>query len=80
MSDHYISSINKTFFLSGSLIYHTDNSGDNVDKSKGTLINKEYIIGVLDDDVNNNLNIINFTDMTIEVSGSVTYLRDKGIF
>ena len=27
MTDYYISSINKTFFLSGSLIYHTNNSG-----------------------------------------------------
>ena len=37
MSDYYMSPLNKTFFLSGSFIYHTDNSGSNADKTKGTL-------------------------------------------
>tara|TARA_B100001123_G_C14386808_1_gene661173 strand:- start:126 stop:368 length:243 start_codon:yes stop_codon:yes gene_type:complete len=80
MSDYYIQSINKTFFLSGSLIYHTDNSGSNANKSNGTLINKDYIIGILSDYDTYNLNIVNFVDMTNEVSGSKLYLTDKEVF
>ena len=80
MSDYYIQSINKTFFLSGSLIYHTDNSGSNVNKSNGTLINKDYIIEILSDYNTHNLNIVNFVDMTNEVSGSKLYLTDKEVF
>ena len=49
MGDYYIQSINKTFFLSGSLIYHTNNSGSNANKSNGTLINRDYIYEVADD-------------------------------
>jgi len=81
MSDYYIQSINKTFFLSGSLIYHTDNSGSNANKSNGTLINKDYILEVLSVGYeNNNLTIHNFVQMTEEVSGSKNYIIDKEIF
>ena len=80
MGDYYIQSINKTFFLSGSLIYHTNNSGSNANKSNGTLINKDYIIGILSDYDTYNLNIVNFVDMTNEVSGSKLYLTDKEVF
>ena len=79
MGDYYIQSINKTFFLSGSLIYHTDNSGSNADKSNGTLIDRNYIYEVLNDGYNNNLTISNFIWMTDEVSGSIYYLGDKGV-
>ena len=79
MGDYYIQSINKTFFLSGSLIYHTDNSGSNADKSNGTLINRDYIYEVADDGDNNNLTIANFISMTKEVSGSIYYLGDKEV-
>ena len=80
MSDYYIQSINKTFFLSGSLIYHTDNSGSNANKSNKTLINKNYVIGILSDYDTHNLNIVNFVDMTNEVSGSKLYFADKEVF
>ena len=80
MSDYYIQSINKTFFLSGSLIYHTDNSGSNANKSNKTLINKNYVIGILSDYDTYNLNIVNFVDMTNEVSGSKLYFADKEVF
>ena len=79
MSDYYIQSINKTFFLSGSLIYHTNNSGSNANKSNKTLINKDYIFGVFDRN-NNALTIADFIKMTEEVSGSIYYFRDKGVF
>ena len=79
MADYYIQSINKTFFLSGSLIYHTDNSGSNANKSNGTLTNKDYLVSVLSNDTYN-ITITNLLDMTNEVSGSKLYLKDKGIF
>ena len=79
MSDYYIQSINKTFFLSGSLIYYTDNSGSNANKSNGTLINKDYILEVLNDGDNNNIRITDFINMTNRVSGSIYYLGDKEI-
>ena len=79
MSDYYIQSINKTFFLSGSLIYHTDNSGSNVNKLNGTLINRDYIFEVLNDGDNNNIRITDFINMTNRVSGSIYYLGDKEI-
>ena len=43
MGDYYIQSINKTFFLSGGLIYHTDNSGSNANKNNGTLMSENFI-------------------------------------
>ena len=79
MADYYIQSINKTFFLSGSLVYHTDNSGSNANKSNGTLTNKDYLVSVLSNDTYN-ITITNLLDMTNEVSGSKLYLKDKGIF
>ena len=80
MSDYYIQSINKTFFLNGSLIYHTDNSGSSVNKSNGTLMNRDYLVGILSDYDTYNLNIVNFVNMAIEVSGSGLYFKDKEIF
>ena len=79
MSDYYISSINKTFFLSGSLIYHTDNSGSNANKSNGEVINLNSILEDLDNE-NENPTITNFVNMAIEVSGSGAYFKDKSIF
>jgi len=79
MGDYYIQSINKTFFLSGSLIYHTDNSGSNANKLNGTLINRDYIFEVLNDGDNNNIRITDFINMTNRVSGSIYYLGDKEI-
>tara|TARA_Y100001963_G_C6734704_1_gene425757 strand:- start:812 stop:1039 length:228 start_codon:yes stop_codon:yes gene_type:complete len=73
MSDYYISEINKTFFLSGSLIYHTDNSGSNADKNNGTLLQKEYLF------IDDRINVVNWVSMSIDVSGSMYYLKDKGI-
>ena len=82
MSDYYIQSINKTFFLSGSLIYHTDNSGSNANKSNGTLINSNFLIEKLSIETNNVslITIKEFIDMTNEVSGSKSYFNDKEVF
>ena len=82
MSDYYIQSINKTFFLSGSLIYHTDNSGSNANKSNGTLINRDFLVEKLSISNNNvyTITIKEFIDMTNEVSGSKSYFIDKGGF
>tara|TARA_Y100000593_G_C4071378_1_gene219278 strand:- start:170 stop:409 length:240 start_codon:yes stop_codon:yes gene_type:complete len=79
MSDYYIQSINKTFFLSGSLIYHTNNSGSNVNKSNSEVINLEYILEALEND-DGNPTITNFVNMANEVSGSNLYFKDKGLF
>ena len=78
MGDYYIQSINKTFFLSGSLIYHTDNSGSNANKSNGTLINKDFIEEKCFVDMTT-LNISHFLTMTNVVSGSIYYLGDKEV-
>ena len=82
MSDYYIQSINKTFFLSGSLIYHTDNSGSNANKNNKTLINSDFLIEKLSIETNNVslITIKEFIDMTNEVSGSKNYFSDKGGF
>ena len=90
MGDYYIQSINKTFFLSGSLIYHTDNSGSNANKSAGTLLNKNFIMEKIIEGDNNRfssedsydndvVNITKFINMTNVVSGSMNYLNDKEI-
>ena len=83
MSDYYIQSINKTFFLSGSLIYHTDNSGSNANKSNGTLINRTFLDEKLLLESSKDVPLITikeFIDMTKEVSGSVYYFQDRGNF
>ena len=73
MSDYYISEINKTFFLSGSLIYHTDNSGSSANKNNGTLLDTDYLF------TDDRINVTNWVSMSIDVSGSAYYLKDKGI-
>ena len=73
MSDYYIQSINKTFFLSGSLIYHTDNSGSNANKTNGTVINYDYMIQCFNDAPDASITISDFMDMTNQVSGSSYY-------
>ena len=73
MSDYYIQSINKTFFLSGSLIYHTDNSGSSANKNNGTLLDTDYLF------TGDRINVTNWVSMSIDVSGSAYYLKDKGI-
>ena len=79
MSDYYIQSINKTFFLSGSLIYHTDNSGSNANKSNGTLINYDYMIQCFNEAQDGSITISDFMEMTNQVSGSSYYFFHKGV-
>ena len=70
MADYYLSSINRTFFLSGSKIYSSEGSGSSVNKNIGEEMTKEWFI---------NPGIISITE-TIEiakqVSGSYYYVRD----
>ena len=69
MSDYYIS--NRTYFLSGSLIYSTEGSGS-VDKTDGTEMTFDWFANQQDIDISNVL------DITNQVSGSRTYIHDKG--
>ena len=78
MSDYYISAMDKTFFLSGSLIYYTDESGSDADKSNGELVNKNFM---LDCNVSTReaFNIKEMMIMSYHVTGSYTYLMDRGM-
>ena len=69
MSDYYTS--NRTYFLSGSLIYSTEGSGS-VDKSNGTEMTLNWFINQQD------INISHVLDISNEVSGSKTYMNDRG--
>ena len=69
MSDYYIS--NRTYFLSGSLIHSTEGSGS-VDKSNGTEMTLNWFINQQD------INISHVLDISTEVSGSNTYMKDRG--
>ena len=69
MSDYYIS--NRTYFLSGSLIYSTEGSGS-VDKTDGTEMTFDWFANQQDIDISNVL------DITNQVSGSRTYIHDNG--
>tara|TARA_R100000458_G_C8082656_1_gene116758 strand:+ start:167 stop:385 length:219 start_codon:yes stop_codon:yes gene_type:complete len=69
MSDYYIS--NRTFFLSGSLIYSTEGSGS-VDKSNGVEMTKDWFLNQ-----QSNLNLLQIAQISKEVSGSYYYIRDK---
>tara|TARA_Y100001973_G_C5130778_1_gene297653 strand:+ start:440 stop:655 length:216 start_codon:yes stop_codon:yes gene_type:complete len=69
MSDYYIS--NRTYFLSGSLIYSTEGSGS-VDKTSGTEMTFDWFANQRDIDISNVL------DITNQVSGSRTYIHDNG--
>jgi len=69
MPDYYIS--NRTYFLSGSLIYSTEGSGS-VDKSNGTEMTLNWFSSQQD------INISHVLDISNEVSGSKTYMNDRG--
>ena len=69
MSDYYTS--NRTYFLSGSLIYSTEGSGS-VDKSNGTEMTLNWFINQQD------INISHVLNISSEVSGSNSYMTDKG--
>ena len=69
MSDYYIS--NRTYFLSGSLIYSTEGSGS-VDKSNGTEMTLDWFSNQQD------INVSHVLDISNEVSGSKTYMNDRG--
>ena len=69
MSDYYIS--NRTYFLSGSLIYSTEGSGS-VDKSNGTEMTLNWFSSQQD------INISHVLNISSEVSGSNSYMTDKG--
>ena len=69
MSDYYTS--NRTYFLSGSLIYSTEGSGS-VDKSNGTEMTLNWFSNQQD------INVSHVLDISNEVSGSRTYMHDKG--
>ena len=79
MTDYYISSINKTFFLSGSLIYHTNNSGSNANKNNGTLIDYNYMLQCFNDAPDGSITTSDFMKMTNQVSGSIYYFFHKGV-
>ena len=61
MPDYYIS--NRTYFLSGSLIYSTEGSGS-VDKTNGTEFNREWFLNQSD------LNVLDLVNISENVSGS----------
>ena len=65
MSDFKVN--DKTFFLSGSTIFYTDS-----EKTNGTEVTFEWFINQKEVDIIHMLNI------SYEVSGSHTYMKDKG--
>ena len=69
MSDYYTS--NRTYFLSGSLIYSTEGSGS-VDKSNGTEMTLDWFINQKDITINE------LVEISYQTSGSRTYAADKG--
>ena len=79
MSDYYLEQKNKTFFLSGSLIYHTNNSGSNADKNDKTLINYDYMLQCFNNTQDGSITISTFMEMTNQVSGSINYFFHKGV-
>ena len=71
MADYYLSNNNSTYFLSGSLIYFTEGSGS-IDKTNSTELTYDWFI------VQSDLNISHVIDISNQVSGSQTYMSDKG--
>tara|TARA_Y100001970_G_C14083466_1_gene775993 strand:- start:276 stop:479 length:204 start_codon:yes stop_codon:yes gene_type:complete len=65
MSDYIVN--DKTYFLSGSKIFVTDS-----DKSNGTEMTLDWFINQQD------INISHILDISTEVSGSNTYMIDRG--
>ena len=65
MSDYIVD--NKTFFLSGSRIFVTNN-----DKVNGVEMTSDWFLK------QDNINLIDVLDISYEVSGSKTYPRDRG--
>ena len=65
MGDYIIN--DKTYFLSGSKIFVTDD-----DKSNGTEMTLNWFINQQD------INISHVLDISNEVSGSKTYMNDRG--
>ena len=65
MSDYIVD--NKTFFLSGSRIFVTNN-----DKVNGVEMTLDWFLK------QDNINLIDVLDISYEVSGSKTYPRDRG--
>ena len=69
MSDYYVE--NRTYFLSGSLIYSTEGSGS-VDKSNGTEMTLDWFINQKDITINE------LVEISYQTSGSRTYIADRG--
>tara|TARA_Y100000592_G_C5206829_1_gene193121 strand:+ start:211 stop:411 length:201 start_codon:yes stop_codon:yes gene_type:complete len=65
MSDYIVD--NKTFFLSGSRIFVTNN-----DKVNGVEMTLDWFLK------QDNINLIDVLDISYEVSGSKTYPSDRG--
>jgi len=65
MSDYILN--NKTYFLSGSKIFVTNN-----DKSNGIEMTEEWFLNQQD------ITIVDVLHISDEVSGSLMYVKDKG--
>ena len=71
MSDYYITQNNSTYFLSGSKIYLTEGSGS-VDKTDSTEMTWNWFANQQD------ITIVEVLEISNQVSGSRTYMNDKG--
>ena len=69
MSDYYLSSTQRTFFLSGSKIYSSEGSGSVVNKGSGEELTTNWFYE------NTNMNVLDLLTITTEVSSSF-YIRD----
>ena len=75
MSDYYVLTIDRTFFLSGSKIYSSEGTGSSVDKSNGIEFTKDWIRESQSNYQDWNINEIFYIGQN--VSGSNMYFFDN---